>query len=172
MPTGDMWGPPPERATPLSPPAGTKGNKWRRRIDTTLRWMGGVFIVLIVVGLIEVPFHRSSSTSTSTIPLPTTAALPIAQAYQACAADGATVLTAIAAFKAAYPNLNPTESNLISGGPNAQFLQSWPHDPQFYSFSLVNGELFLQAGTSGFLTFVSPPGVRFQGPSSCTRIGL
>ena len=104
--------------------------------------------------------------------LPTTTTFPMAKAYRACAADGATISTAIAAFKAENPDLNPTESALVGGGLGGPYLQSWAYNPRFYNFTLTNGVLYLQAGTDGFLNFIAPPGVRFAGPKSCLKIGL
>jgi hypothetical protein len=74
MPTGDMWG-----AGPEGPPRASRthqrvvGNKWVRRRDITLKWAGGVFIFLIILGVVQGNFgaspSRNSSTSTSTIAL-------------------------------------------------------------------------------------------------------
>jgi hypothetical protein len=55
------------------------------------------------------------------------------------------------------------------GGP---YLQSWSYNPQFYSYSLSHGILYLHAGTSGFLAVLPSSRVRFIGPSSCVKIGL
>lgn len=72
MPTGDMWGPGPEGKPRVSRSARTEGNKWRRRRDTTLKWAGAVFLVLIVIGVIQGNFGPSNSTTSDSIPPTTT----------------------------------------------------------------------------------------------------
>jgi hypothetical protein len=68
MPTGDMWGPGPERRSLFSRTARANKNKWVRRRDTTLKWAGGVFLLLIVIGVIEGDYGASPSNSTTSNP--------------------------------------------------------------------------------------------------------
>ena len=127
-------------------------------------------MVVIAAGAILVNHYAFAHESLP--PITTTTTDSLAKSYRACVADGATIETAIAAFKAENPDLNPTESTLISGGLGGPYLQSWAYNPRFYSFSLMNGVLYLHAGTSGFLTALPSTRFRFTGPSSCLKIGL
>jgi hypothetical protein len=65
MPTGDMWGPGPEGQPPVPRSAREHGNKWIQRRDRTLKWTGGVFLILIVIGIIQGNFGSSPSNSTT-----------------------------------------------------------------------------------------------------------
>jgi hypothetical protein len=105
-------------------------------------------------------------------PLTVTTVSPLAKQLRACEADGATVATALSAFKAENPGLIPTESDLVSDGLGGPYLQSWPYDPQYYSYSLKNGDLYLHPGTSGFLTMLPSSRIKFIGPRSCQKFGL
>jgi hypothetical protein len=130
-----------------------------------------IAMVVIAVGALLVShyaFGGKSSTNTTT----TTGPPALAKAYRACVADGSTIETAIAAFKAENPDQKPSESTLVSGGQGGPYLQSWTYNPEFYSFTLANGVLYLRAGTSGFLTELPSVRIRFIGSSSCLKIGL
>lgn len=87
----------------------------------------------------------------------------------ACQADGATVSTAMAAFKAQNPLVTPT-SGLLTAGTNGQgaYIQSWPNATS-YRFKLSGGVLSVQLIKSG-----TPSGnyVTYTGPGTCKTIGL
>lgn len=96
----------------------------------------------------------------------------------ACQADGATVSTAMAAFKAQNPQSTPSAINLVAtstatGGP---YIQAFPNTATSYRFSLVSGVLKVQAWNGTALTGSL---VTYKGPASCgplpastTSIGL
>jgi len=137
--------------------------------------MSIILLAMVVIATAAVLVNHYAFAQKSLPPLATTTTTdPLAKAYRACVADGATIETAIAAFKAENPDLNPTESALVSGGQGGPYLQSWAYNPQFYKFNLSDGVLYLQTGTDGFLSlnFFAPPGVRFTGPSTCLKLGL
>ena len=86
----------------------------------------------------------------------------------ACQADGATVSTALAAFKAQNPSsTNFTESDLTksstaTGGP---YIQSWPNNSS-YSFTI---------SAKGVLTvenLANSKTATYSGPDACKTIGL
>ena len=91
----------------------------------------------------------------------------------ACQADGATISTAMSAFKAQNASLSPNSANLVSGttvgGP---YIQSWPNNSS-YSFSLKAGVLSVTnknpgaKAQSGFSTTEN-----YTGPQVCKEIGL
>jgi ABC-type glycerol-3-phosphate transport system substrate-binding protein len=98
---------------------------------------------------------------------PTTTTIPsLARAYRACVADGETISTAIAAFQAQNPGLTATEPELLGNALGGPYLQSWANAPTFYTYSLNNGVLLLRGATAG------SPAVVFDGPQSCSEIGL
>ena len=85
-------------------------------------------------------------------------------AKAACQADGATLSTAISALKAQDPNATISQTNLIAsntvtGGP---YIQSWPNNPDHYTFSLVSGALYVakKGGTAA----------PYTGPASCDNV--
>lgn len=126
-------------------------------------------MVVIAAGAVLVnhyAFGHKSPTPT------TTTSAPFAQALRACEADGATLATAIAAFEAENPNLMPTESDLVSSGLGGPYIGSWAYNPEFYSFTLSKGILYLHAGTDGFLSALPSARFKFVGPRTCLKIGL
>lgn len=72
MPTGDMWGPGPERRTPLSRSARRQQRRGTTSKHRTLKWIGGVLLVLIVLSAIgahhKSPSSANQSASKSTHP--------------------------------------------------------------------------------------------------------
>lgn len=89
-----------------------------------------------------------------------------AQALQSCEADGATISVAMAAFNAQHPGVTVTESDLTGTTKGGPYLESWANNPQYYSFTLVGGTLYLQGASSGSQV------IAYTGPSSCVSIGL
>jgi len=97
-------------------------------------------------------------------------------AIASCKADGATVSTALAAFKTDNPSITvPTQADLlpgtgggsaanVTGGP---FLQSWPSNGTHYTFTLdpTTGALMLAAPSS------QTPAVAYTGPNMTTTSG-
>lgn len=88
------------------------------------------------------------------------------RALASCQADGATVSTAMAAFAAQNPGLTVTAADLTSSAHGGPYIESWPHAPHLYSYSVLHGELYVIGANSG------SPRVRFTGPSTCREIGL
>jgi hypothetical protein len=78
MPTGDMWGPGPEPEHAVTPSKRTEKVKWKRRRDTTLKWAGGVFLVLIAIGIIQGNFGPSPTRSTISAPISHASTIPSA----------------------------------------------------------------------------------------------
>jgi hypothetical protein len=128
-------------------------------------------MVVIAAGAVAVNHYAFNHTTSPTTTI-TTSEDPFAKTLRACQSDGATVSTAIAAFRAENPSLNPTESELIGSALGGPYLTSWPSNPGFYSFSLSNGILYLSPGTSGFLTAMPSTRFRYVGPRTCSRFGL
>ena len=86
-------------------------------------------------------------------------------AVDSCQADGATVATASAAFRAVTHGLKPSASLLTGKDHGGPFLQSWPLSAH-YSYSL---------NSSGTLMIAVPPSVRpvtYVGPTSCADAGV
>ncbi len=125
-----------------------------------------ILLAMVVVAAAALLIDHYAFAHTSVAPPITTTTSSLAKAYRACVTDGATLDTAIAAFKAENPDLNPTESALVSSGLGGPYLQSWVYNPQFYTYSLTNGVLYLRAATDA-----TKP-IRFSGPNSCLAIGL
>jgi prepilin-type N-terminal cleavage/methylation domain-containing protein len=112
-----------------------------------------LLIVIVVLGILAavVIFALSGVTGKS--------------AQAACAADGATVSTAIAAFQNQNPGAAVTTDGLTSGttaNGNNPYIQSWPSNDPHYAFSLQGGVLYV-AVPSG-----STP-QQYNGPSSCSN---
>ncbi len=88
----------------------------------------------------------------------------------ACQADGATVSTAMSAFRAQNPSItNITTSDLTvtsttKGGP---YIQSWPNNGS-YQFSLSSGKLYVAKINNG------TPGTpqQYVGPQTCGKSGI
>lgn len=134
----------------------------RRRL--LARAVVGVSIVLLLVGGAtgsfwpsQPPRVRTSSSSVSTQRV---------RAFNACQADGATLTTAIAAFKAENPGITPDESDLLDSSFGGPYIQTWPSNPSWYVFNLNFGRLYLQSPSGAW------PGITFTGSYSCTKIGL
>jgi hypothetical protein len=81
-------------------------------------------------------------------------------ATAACQADGATISVAIAAFEAQNPGVLPTEALLVGKKYGGPYLQNWSHNPPFYSYSLIKGELLISIPSKA-------RSHRFKGPTSC-----
>jgi hypothetical protein len=114
--------------------------------------LGWVGVATLVAGIIVFVVGGFSSNSTT-------------QALHACEADGATISVAMAAFSAQHPGVTVTESELLGATDGGPYLQNWAYNPNYYSFNLLNGTLYVQ-GVSG-----STP-IAYTGPNSCTAIGL
>jgi prepilin-type N-terminal cleavage/methylation domain-containing protein len=88
-------------------------------------------------------------------------------AQAACAADGATVSSAMAAFTNQNPGVTVTTAGLTSGtaaNGNNPYIQSWPSNAPHYAFSLVGGALKVTIPTPGGTT------TAYTGPSSCSNV--
>lgn len=95
----------------------------------------------------------------------------------ACQADGATVSTAFAAFRAQNPTVtlsNVVEADLYKtstthNGGQGPYIQSWPNATS-YTYSLPGGVLSLQKNnSSGKAVGTAIP---YDGPGTCKTIGL
>ncbi len=89
-------------------------------------------------------------------------------AKAACQADGATVSTAMAAFKAQNPTVVPTQGLLTGTGTTAvtdggPYVQSWPSNGTHYAFSINAGVLQVAVPSTG------TPG-NYTGPGSCSGV--
>jgi len=87
-------------------------------------------------------------------------------AKAACEADGATVVSAIAALENQYPG-TPLSTGVLTTGTNGSgpYVQSWPNNSAHYSFTVsgttVTGlQLQVVGGFSG----------PYTGPSSCDSV--
>ena len=124
----------------------------------------GVCIVLLLVG------GATGSFLPSQLPRNRTPRSPISKqrerAFNACQADGATLTTAIAAFRAENPGATPDESDLLNSSFGGPYIQTWPSNPSWYVFNLNFGRLYLQSRSGAW------PGIPFTGSYSCTKIGL
>lgn len=129
-------------------------------------------MVVIATGAVLVNHYAFANSSPPPIALTTTTTNPLAQAYRACVADGATVETAMAAFVAENPDVNLTESSLVDNVLGGPYLQSWPSNPEFYNFALKHGVLYLRAGTSGLLSALPSITFEYTGQISCVNLGL
>jgi hypothetical protein len=85
-------------------------------------------------------------------------------AEDACEADGAEVVVALAVFRAQNPGVAPTETTLTGKTNRGPFIAGWPHSSRFAYF------LF-----SGQLRIAAPPqvaSVPHRGVSSCEAAGV
>jgi hypothetical protein len=116
-------------------------------------------------------FSQSETHTTTTSPTALTTTPATRTAVSACQADGATVITAMAAYNAnngAYPTTQAELLDTAAGGP---YLESWPNNNAYYLFSLavVDGRPALYVAISG--TMAAAPGVgwvAWHGPTTCT----
>jgi hypothetical protein len=93
------------------------------------------------------------------------------RARAACQADGATVSTAIAAYKAENPGKFPTMADLISSAHHGPYLQSAPKNPDYYKFSIAShGVLKIATVNSLGPPILYRTAVPFEGPSSCAKV--
>ena len=91
----------------------------------------------------------------------------------ACQADGATISTALSAFRAQNPSITqPTSTDLTAvgtygAGSGSSYIQSWPNNSS-YAFKLSAGKLEVAKLTNG------TPGTfqAYNGPDACKTIGL
>ena len=99
-------------------------------------------------------------------------------AAAACKADGATLSTAMAAFKTQNPGIAPTGGPLVGdttnltpallGGP---YVQSWPSNSPHYFFKIITGALNVTVGTGAGGNAVSTGTyIPYVGPVSCTGV--
>jgi general secretion pathway protein G len=117
-------------------------------------------------------------------------------AKAACQADGATISTALAAFKTENPSVTVTEGLLQNNPANAQnsvYVQSWPNNTPHYAFGLTSdGKLVVGVPgptaanlaawnttvvglASNNVAFVTPTntsaqGWLYTGPASCANV--
>ena len=105
-------------------------------------------------------------------------------AVAACQADGATINTAVAAFKAQNAAIVPTGSitvagvsvsNMITGAAvGVPYVTSWPNNGIHYAFGMVAGVLFIEV--PGTAVWANAPanggtlatGIAYAGPTSPT----
>jgi hypothetical protein len=83
------------------------------------------------------------------------------QVVDACAADGATLSTAIAAFRAQNPRVRVNKARLLSSRYGGPYLTGWAHNPPHYAYRVTAAgalELSIPANRDWF---------RYRGPDSC-----
>ncbi len=115
-----------------------------------LGWVSIATLVLVIILAFAGVFTTNSSAS----------------ALSACEADGATVATAMAAFNAQEPGITVTQSDLLGNSLGGPYVEQWPHNPNYYSFNIVRGVLYVQGPVSGSIP------IQYTGPLSCATIGL
>jgi hypothetical protein len=89
------------------------------------------------------------------------------KAIAQCQADGATVATGMAAYKAEVGEA-PSMSELLSSANGGPYLRSAPHNPKYYEFSISQGVLKLATVRSEGPPIVYAAPVIYRGPESCT----
>ena len=82
---------------------------------------------------------------------------------EACAADGLTTATAMAAFSAENHGVLPTEARLLSRKSPGPYLEDWAHNPPNYAYRIVAGRLEVAIPATGSWTV-------YTGPTSCARL--
>lgn len=90
-------------------------------------------------------------------------------AVASCQADGATVATAIAAFKTENPATAPTTANLTAAALGGPYIQSWPSNLPHYYYNIVTGVLDIAILPAGNVTAGSAL-LAYSGPGSCTGV--
>jgi hypothetical protein len=111
-----------------------------------------VTLLLVLSGLALAATHAGASTGTTS------------PADRACQADGATVATALAAFRAENPSVTPSATLLVSHQDGGPYITSWPYNDPYYSYS-ING--------SGRLLVSVPSSAKkvpYAGPSACKKL--
>ena len=91
-------------------------------------------------------------------------------AVSACEADGATIETAMAAFSANNPGVQPTGGEtgnlVVAGATGGPYIQSWPSNAPHYAYSIV-------AGTPSTLYIAVPAtgtAAPYTGVGSCSGV--
>ena len=83
---------------------------------------------------------------------------------QDCQADGATVETAMAAFRATNPRVTPTVTLLTGNKDGGPYLQKWPLEAPSYAFSVNSKGVLLVAIPA------KAKAVVYRGPASCDAL--
>lgn len=90
-------------------------------------------------------------------------------AIASCQADGATVETAMQAFKSENPAVAPTTTNLTAAALGGPYIQSWPANLPHYAYTITGGALTISTGPTGAVTG-SGTFAAYVGPSSCSLV--
>jgi hypothetical protein len=93
----------------------------------------------------------------------------VLRAVSACEADGATVATAIAAYKYEHPGKLPTKAGLLTTANGGPFLQGWPYNPAYYRYSINSRgvlELAIVKSSGPPVTFRAP--TPYREPQNCS----
>ena len=93
----------------------------------------------------------------------------VLRAVSACEADGATVATAIAAYKYEHPGKPPTKTGLQTTAGGGPYLQGWPYNLAYYRFSINSRgvlELAIVKSSGPPITFSTP--TRYRWPQNCS----
>jgi len=81
-----------------------------------------------------------------------------------CQSEGATITTALAAFRAANPGITPTEALLVSHQDKGPYIDNWPQSAPYFTYSLS------AAGTLRVSVPSSAAAKTYQGPSACKKL--
>jgi general secretion pathway protein G len=91
-------------------------------------------------------------------------------AVASCQADGATVATAMAAFKTENPGTTVTTANITADTLGGPYIQSWPSNLPHYAYSISSGNLTISTGpTAGAVTGLGTY-VPYTGPTACALV--
>ncbi|HVB50424.1 MAG TPA: prepilin-type N-terminal cleavage/methylation domain-containing protein [Acidimicrobiales bacterium] len=102
-------------------------------------------------------------------------------AKAACQADGATVSTAISAFKAQNSTVTVTQAALTATALGGPYLQSWPSNAPHYGFAIGDGVSTDYGGAAAGVLVVNPTTattytatttgwIPYAGPTSCASV--
>jgi prepilin-type N-terminal cleavage/methylation domain-containing protein len=91
-------------------------------------------------------------------------------AVASCQADGATVATAMAAFKTENPGTTVSQTNITANTLGGPYIQSWPSNLPHYAFQITAaGALQISTGPAGTVTGTGSF-VPYAGPTTCAAV--
>jgi prepilin-type N-terminal cleavage/methylation domain-containing protein len=90
-------------------------------------------------------------------------------AVASCQADGATVATAMAAFKTENPGTTVTTANITADTLGGPYIQSWPSNLPHYAYTITGGNLTISTGPADGVTGGGLY-VTYTGPNTCAAV--
>jgi general secretion pathway protein G len=90
-------------------------------------------------------------------------------AVASCQADGATVATAMQAFKTENPGTTVNQTNITANTLGGPYIQSWPSNLPHYAFQITSGALNISTGPAGAVTGAGSY-VPYVGPNTCAAV--